>query len=331
MVSTVRSPIKTEITRRKNVVCNQTILDRSQLKRLELIANVVVAEGDLLLRALETADAAIIIRPTKVTREMLQSAQNLKVIATVSAGSDHIDLEAVRDRGIKLVTGTGAAPSAVAEWVVWAILSQRRNFLKMVHFTEDGLSNWSSRLEDHQSLESTRINLGLVGFGRSGRAVYLALKPYAMQIFVYDSIRQDLPADCTFIDDLKILCKLSDVVTVHVPLDKSTVGLIGEDELRSLGSSGLLINSARGDVVNQDALVMMLETGELGAAAIDCFDPEPYDELFRSRLVATGRALLTPHVAGYSAQGIEALCRQAVDGIAKVLGLEVDQENAAGK
>ena len=316
-----------EIPTRKVVVCNQPLLDESQRKRLESIAHVIVAAGDLLISALEIADAAVVVRPTRLTRSMLQTVPNLKVIATVSAGADHIDLEAVQEKGIKLIAGIGAAPSAVAEWVVWAILSQRRNFINMIRFTEDGQNDWSSRLMDHKSRESSGINLGIIGFGNIGRAVYKALEPFMMRTFVYDFIKKDIPKDCIFVEDLKTLCELSDVVTVHVPLNKSTVGLIGADELRLLGASGLLLNSARGAVINQDDLVMMLESGDLGAAAIDCFDPEPYDELFRRRLVATGRVLLTPHVAGFSAQGIESLCRRAVDGISMVLGLENNTDN----
>ena len=79
----------------------------------------------------------------------------------------------------------------------------------MIRFTEDGQTDWSSRLMDHKSRESSGINLGIIGFGNIGRAVYKALEPFMMRTFVYDFIKKDIPKDCIFVEDLKTLCELS--------------------------------------------------------------------------------------------------------------------------
>jgi phosphoglycerate dehydrogenase-like enzyme len=121
------------------------------------------------------------------------------------------------------------------------------------------------------------------------------------------------------VNSLAEICERADALTVHVPLIDDTREFIGADELRLLGPEGLLVNASRGGVVDQEALLTALQGGVLGAAAIDCFEPEPADMRFVQALEATGRVVMTPHVAGVSVEGLASLCRTAVDGIADAL------------
>lgn len=303
------------------VVCNRPLLDDVQQQRLESLCRVRVVSDDAeLAGSLADAVGAIIIRPTEVTASLLDCAPHLRVLATVSSGVDHVDVAALEARGIELVAGGGAAPTAVAEWVLWAILSQRRGLAAIARRTaETGFDDWGGRLTGYVSRESAGLAVGIVGFGNIGREVHRLLEPFGPRVLVFDPAQKELPPGCTFVDDVRELCERSEVVTVHVPLNASTRGLLGMDELRLIGSGGMVINAARGGIVDQEALVASLDAGTLGAAAIDTFDPEPIDEAIRRRLAASGRALLTPHVAGVSVDGLAALCRRAVDGIAEHL------------
>ena len=297
------------------VVCSRELPDADQHRRLCSLFDVGV-RGDL-AAALADADAAVVIRPATVTEAMASAAPRLRVVATVSSGTDHLDLDALERRGIAVVSGTGAAPDAVAEWVLWALVGMRRGLSRIAAVFASGAIDWSNRL-DPGSRELRSATVGIVGYGNVGQAVARALEPFGPRILVFDPSAPELDGRES-VGRLDELCLRSDAVTVHVPLSGSTRGLIGAEELRLLGPDGLLVNAARGEVVDQRALLEALRDDTLGGAAVDCFDPEPADPAYVAALVATGRALVTPHVAGASADALAELCRTAVDGIEAVL------------
>lgn len=302
------------------VVCSRPLPDEGQHLRLEGLAEVVVARGEAFAPALGEADAAVVIRPDRLTRAMVAGAPRLRAVATVSSGVDHIDRGALEERGIQVIAGTGAAPGAVAEWVVWAVLTARRGFSTMAARFTRGELDWGTRLAGYRADEVAGATVGIVGFGHIGQEVRRLLAPFGPRFVVFDPAAPALPPGCEAAASVADLCARADVVTVHVPLVAATRGLLGRDELHLLGPDGLVVNAARGGVIDQAALLDALSTGALGAAAVDCFDPEPADPAYVAALAATGRAVLTPHVAGVSRQSLAALCHTAVDGLAASLG-----------
>jgi phosphoglycerate dehydrogenase-like enzyme len=282
---------------------------------------VVLAPGADLARALAGADGAVVLRPDRLDAAMLDAAPRLRVVATVSSGVDHVDVHALADRGIALVAGAGA-PIAVAEWVVWSVLSLRRSLVPMAAAFAAGDLDWRTRLEGFstRSRELTATTVGIVGLGNIGREVARLLAPFGVTLLGHDPVAPPL-AGVEPVDSVLALCERSDVVTIHVPLIDSTSNLLGPAELAALGPDGIVVNAARGGIIDQAALVAALRTGALGGAALDVFDPEPADPALVADLVATGRVLLTPHVAGVSREALATLNRVAVDGLVAHLGI----------
>jgi D-3-phosphoglycerate dehydrogenase len=305
--------------RRPVILCNMPLTDAGEHERLTTLGDVIVATGSDFDAALPMADALVVIRPATLTAEMVARATRTKVVATVSSGTDHVDTEAIAQRGIRLVAGGGAAPMVVAEWVLWAMLSLRRGFAGISRRLELGELDWATRLAGFQSTELETTTVGVVGFGHIGREVARLLEPTGARVLVYDPLVTSVPAGCELVASVLEICTRADVVTVHVPATDSTRGLIGAAELEALGPYGLIVNAARGGIVDQEALATALETARIAGAALDTFDPEPADGAYIRRLADTERVILTPHVAGVSKGALAALCRTAVNGIALVL------------
>ncbi|MGE0308171.1 MAG: NAD(P)-dependent oxidoreductase [Acidimicrobiia bacterium] len=298
------------------VVCSRRLTDESEHARLESLFDVQVVGDSRLEDLLPHADGAVVILPQQLTRAMVVSAPRLRAVATVSSGTDHIDSEFLAERGIALITGEGGAPTPVAEWVVWALLSVRRGLAAIATTMARGDLSWSGRLGSFRSDLAASATVGIMGFGHIGREVHRLLEPLVGGFVVFDPAVVELPVGVQRASNVLDLCTLSDLVSVHVPLTAATRSLIGRAELEAIGANGVVVNAARGGVVDQAALLDALTTGTLGAAAIDCFEPEPPDPAYVEALVATGRALVTPHVAGVSRQSLQALCGRAVDGLA---------------
>ena len=302
--------------RRLRVVCTQELAIRAEQQRLEEHFDVVVSTENL-AADLATADGAIIIVPARADEDLLRDAPRLRALATVSSGTDHIHLETLAARGIRLISGSGSAPAPVAEWVAWAALSLRRQLHQAAKLQEAGVGWIDAHQEPPPGLGSA--TLGLIGFGRTGQHVHRYLAPFVGRTLTLTRSPRGLPSGCEHVADVTDLCMRSDIVSLHVPLTDQTHGLLGETQLRAIGPEGVLINAARGAVVDQQALLACLQDGSLGAAAIDCYEPEPPDPGFVRDLASTGRALLTPHIAGFTRDGLETLCRVAVDGLIDAL------------
>ena len=270
------------------------------------------------------ADAVIIRAPARLNDSALVAAPRLRVVANIGAGIDHIDTTALDSRGIELLIGTGANADAVAEWVIWALLSLSRRFDHAAAFADGAEQAWATRIAALRGTETAGGVLGVIGFGHIGRSVArMARQGLGLRVAVFD------PALQTTTDDVDIFCPnvvalldIADAVTVHVPLTESTRGLIGDAELRHLGSEGILLNSSRGGVVDESALISALRDHRLRGAAIDVFDAEPPTAQRLHELAGVPRLLITPHIAGISDQAGSAFAWAAVRGVLRALGQE---------
>lgn len=288
-------------------------------------SNVVdpVSEGpDDLAAALAGADGVILRGPAQLTAALIDVAPRLRVIGAQGSGTDNIDVAAATARGIPVVHGAGVAPQPVAEFVIGAMVAAHRRTLAMHQAVTAGDLEWAERLVRHQGTQLTGTTLGVIGFGFIGREVArMAQAAFSVDVLVFDPYLPegaDL-AGAARTDDLGELLDRSLTVTVHVPLSDDTRGLLGRDELRRIGSNGVLIDTARGGVVDEAAIVAALEAGELAAAVVDVFDPEPPTPEQLRRLAAVPNLQLSPHVAGVTDQGLRTLSRHVVDQVLGVL------------
>ncbi len=198
---------------------------------------------------------------------VLRSATSLKVIARVGTGLDSVDLVAAKQLGITVLNTPDAPTSAVAELTIGHILGLLRNIASTDRSIRNGV--WNGQMG---SLLETKT-VGIVGFGRIGQRVAKMLTTFGSKIVICDS----KISSKEFVNvPLEELCEISDVVTLHIPYDKSTQHMIGKKQFDLMRTGSLFVNISRGGLVDEDALLNALQSGKIAGAALDCFEQEPY-------------------------------------------------------
>lgn len=259
--------------------------------------------------AASAAGAIVSIDPFDA--EVLESCKELRVIARVGVGTDSVDLAAASRLGIVVTITPGANESAVADHTVALMLAAVRRISEHDYAIRRG--EWN-RTGSHTPWELAGATVGLIGYGHIGRLVGERLSGFGVRLLFSDPIEHQA-ADATRVP-LETLLQESDVVSIHAPLLPSTRQLLGASELGLMRDDAVLVNTARGGVVDEQALIEALETGRLRAAALDVFDHEPPRS---SRLLALRNVVLSPHVGGLSDRSIHEMTRRATASVLDVL------------
>lgn len=258
------------------------------------VADPIPREADL-AAALEGAQAVVVRNRTRLTRSLLDGAPHLKVVGRLGSGLDNLDLRAIRDHGLVLVTGEGANAVAVAEWVLGYLFYLAKPFALADQAVRSG--NWDRSLGGRELYGKT---LGIVGFGNIGRSLARRASALGLRILTaHPHLRRDEPSRREAeIEALPLpdLLQLSDIVSVHVPLVAATRRLFSGDAFSLMKRGALFVQTSRGGVVDEAALARALASGHLGGALVDVFADEPPDP--RNPLFAAPNCILTPHVAG---------------------------------
>jgi len=268
--------------------------------------------------ALVDADAWIVRNRTQVRGEALAHAARLAVVGRLGVGLDNIDLEACRARGIRVFPATGANADSVAEYVVaLSMLLLRGAYLSTAAVAA---GRWPRAMLS-QGHEIAGKTLGLVGFGNIGQVTAAKAKALGLRVIAFDpGIGADDPAWARLgveRRELDPLLEESDIVSLHVPLVEATRGLLGAARLGRMKRGAILVNTARGGIVDEAALARALHEGHLGGAALDVFVEEPLPA--GGPLADAPNLILTPHIAGVTAESNE-----RVSGIvAKLVGDEL--------
>jgi (S)-sulfolactate dehydrogenase len=265
----------------------------------------LVDDPQALLKALAQADAWIVRNRTQVRGEALAAATRLRVVGRLGVGLDNIDTDACRARGIEVIPATGANAEPVAEYVIGMamILLRGAGYLSTAAVAA---GRWPRQMLA-QGREIAGKTLGLVGFGGIGRITARKARALGMRVVASDpALEADAPA---FRDagvealGLDALLAASDVVSLHLPLVPATRGLIGAERLARMKPGAILVNAARGGIVDEAALARALRSGRLAGAALDVFDREPLAA--GSDLADVPNLILTPHIAGVTAESNE--------------------------
>jgi D-3-phosphoglycerate dehydrogenase / 2-oxoglutarate reductase len=250
---------------------------------------------------------ALILRTGKAPAEVIKASSELKVISKHGAGYDNVDVATATALRIPVMTAATANYQSVAEHTLGLMLSLAKDIPRLDSRIRHGF--WDKA--QYRGVELFRKTLGLVGFGRIGRRVYELTVPLQMRVLVYDPFLGDrpLPPGVTRLTNLEELLSIADIVSLHCPLTEKTRNLIGKDELGRMKKTAWLINTARGGVVDEEALIAALQEGKIAGAAIDTFRQEPPEDL--GRLCEAGKVVLTPHIAAateeaFTRMGIEA-------------------------
>jgi (S)-sulfolactate dehydrogenase len=268
--------------------------------------------------ALAGADAWIVRNRTPVRGRLLQAAAQLRVVGRLGVGLDNIDVATCESRGIEVIPASGANAESVAEYVVTAAMMLLRGAYFSTRAVEAG--TWPRQMLS-QGREANGKVLGLIGFGNIGRLTALKASALGMRVLAHDPqvADQDSAWSSTGAQrrDLGALLDESDVISLHIPLTNETRGLLNRERLSRMKKDAVIINTARGGVIDEAALAAMLREGRLGGAALDVFENEPLAA--GSPLAGAPRLLLTPHIAGVTLESNERVSALIAERVAEAL------------
>jgi glyoxylate reductase len=269
-----------------------------------------------LINDIADADALLVRSATKVTKDVIDAANKLKIIARAGSGVDNVDLEAASARGVIVTNAPGGNSISVAEHAFALMLSLARSVA-----TADACMK-QQRWEKKSLLgaELRDKTLGVVGFGRIGRAMARRGLGFGMRVLYQDAVAADAATERDLRAsrvDLATLLRESDFVTLHTPLIPETRHLINARSLRTMRKTAYLINAARGPVVDEAALVQALREGWIAGAGIDVFEEEPK---VHPGLIGLTNAVLAPHIASASSETRLKMAALAVENCLAVLG-----------
>lgn len=253
----------------------------------------------------------LLVRMGKITEEVIKASPNLKVIAKHGTGVDNIDVGAATESKIPVLITPFANYESVAEHVLGLMLALAKDIIRLDVRIRGG--HWDK--SHYRGVELYAKTLGLIGFGRIGHRVKELVDPLQMKVLVYDPYLRSnaIPPDIRRVEKLEELLKCADIVSLHCPLTQETRHLIGKNELKMMKKTALLINTARGEVVNEKALIDALKDGEIAGAGIDTFSKEPPEDI--KALCNAGKTALTPHIAGITEESFERLGIEAAKNI----------------
>lgn len=248
--------------------------------------------------ALQQAVGLIVRSATTVDRGLLERAPKLKVVGRAGVGVDNIDLVAASDRGVAVMNAPGGNTIAAAELTVALILAVARNVAQADRSVRGGEWNRAA----FKGIELRAKTLGLVGAGRIGAEVAHRCKAFGMGVIVFDPYLD--PERAGLLDlrltDLDEVLTEADVISLHVPLNDETRGMISDEALARMKPTALVVNVSRGGVVDEDALVRALTAGEIAGAGLDVFATEPLPA--DSPLRTAPNLVLTPHLGASTAE-----------------------------
>jgi phosphoglycerate dehydrogenase-like enzyme len=273
------------------------------------------------------ADAMISVGSTAgINAHILESCPNLKLVQCLGAGFNHVDLAAAERLKIPVANSPGQNARTVAEFTIGAIIALQRRIIELNDEIKAGnYVSFRKRVLDEGLREMEGSRIGLIGLGNIGRQVAKIAVLLGASVSYYTSHRKSAGTEAQLGVEYKSLPSLlssSDIVSLHLPLNDHTRGLIGSRELELIPPGSLLINTSRGEIVDQAALARALESGHLAGAAVDTVSPEPPHPdhpLLKLSPSAQKSLLLTPHIAGVTPTSDRKMLTASIANIERVL------------
>lgn len=274
------------------------------------------------------ADALVVYHENSVTQKTIANMPRCRVIVRGGVGVDNVDLDAATARGIPVCNIPDYGVDEVADHAIGLLIALNRGFFLAERRLRDTLTPWDRRVVE-PVFRLCGSTLGIIGCGRIGSATARRAEGLRMRVLVYDPYLRpgmEKALNVTRVDFPTLLAE-SDAITIHAPLNDETRHIINADALAQMRPHALLINTARGGIVDTDAVANALRQGKLGGAAIDVLVKEPPDpslpliQLWQDR-ANQANLILTPHIAYYSLAAIEEIRRKGIEEILRVLRSE---------
>ena len=300
------------------------LIPKEGLSILSEAADVHVWEGstpvprEVLEREVQNAVGLITLITDPVDAALMDMAPHLKVVANYAVGFDNIDVDAASKRGVYVTNTPDVLTGATAD-LTWALMfAVARRITEAERFMRNGLwKAWTPTLMVGKDICGS--SLGIVGFGRIGQAVAERAQGFQMKVYYHDERRNpEMEARLGVVHmPLNELLSLSDYVSIHLPLNEKTHHLFGQDQFMKMKNDAVLINTARGPVVDEEALVQALSEGIIGGAGLDVFEKEPLP--VDSKLFELANVVMVPHIGSASWNARRQMAVVAARNVAAVL------------
>ncbi len=280
-------------------------MDEVAVKKLRLFHDctydpALVDEPDKLIELVGDADALIVRNRTQVRGALLDAGANLKCIGRLGVGLDNIDVAACKSAGIEVIPATGANNLCVAEYVI----TMGQVLLRNAYLGTDSVIAGEWPRQQMMGRELAGKTLGLIGFGAIAREVAGRAMALGMEVVAYDPNLLANDPVWQYVRNVSLdgIASLSDVVSLHVPLVEATRHIVDVAFLKSMKNDAVLINAARGGVVDDAAIAFALSEGEIAGAALDVFEVEPLTAEAGAKFAGLLNFIATPHIAGVTVE-----------------------------
>lgn len=272
------------------------------------------ANKEELVRNAPQADYFLASGRVSIDREVIDSAVKLRMIQRTGVGTDTIDLKTLREKGIPIYVNAGINSVSVAEHAILLILSVLRRLTAVDAGVKSGKWGKNDVGIGCHSLRGKTV--GMIGMGSIGKSVVKMLRPFGVSIMYYKPVRmpeQDERELNIQYCEMSDMLKQTDILSLHCPLTPQTRGLIGKSEIASMKHGAVIINTARGPLIDEAALVNALKSGHIKGAGLDVFSQEPPNQ--DNPLLKLDNVILTPHVSGLTLETFSKMMRDAFENI----------------
>lgn len=278
----------------------------------------VPPKKEVLLEEIKEIQGLLCLLTDPIDAEVLEAAQNLKVISNYAVGYDNIDIEKAKEKGIVVTNTPGVLTEATADLAFALLLAASRSIVAADNYTRAGKwKSWGPKLFLGQEVFGKTI--GIIGAGRIGSAMARRVKGFAMELLYYNrSTKPRLERETGAKKvELEQLLQESDFISIHAPLNNQTENMIGPREFRLMKKTAVLVNTARGAIVNQRALLEALENREIFAAGLDVFAEEPINK--NDPLLQNPRVVVAPHIGSATFATRDKMAQMAAQDLLAVL------------
>ena len=274
------------------------------MKKYDVYYDISLAEdSNSLVKLINKMKALIVRNKTLVTRELIENAPNLTCVGRLGVGLDNIDLNACEEQNITVYPALGANSHSVAEYVICASML----LLRKAYFKKNEMiaGNWPR--QESSGSEVYGKTLGLIGFGDIAQktrdlALGLGIKTVAYDPYLDKDSNLWKETKNLLLDNL---LSISDIISLHIPLNKETKNLIDEKKLRLIKNSSVIINTSRGGIIDENSLAKLLKENKIGGAALDVFNKEPINKVNAKKFEGLDNIILTPHIGGVTKESNE--------------------------
>ena len=268
-----------------------------------------------LLKEVVDADYFLVSGRLPIDKAVLDAAPRLKMIQRTGVGTEMLDLEEIRRRGIPVYVNAGVNARSVAEHTLTLMLAALKRLPQINKDTHSGV--WKKQQQGVTTHELYGKTVCLMGMGRIGRLVAAMLQPFGAKVFYTDILRQEEAVEkqlgITYCESFDALLPQCDILSFHCPLTKENTDILNQESLSKMKQGSIVINTARGKLVNSDDLYDALKTGHIRAAALDTHYEEPIKENYK--LAELDNVILTPHIGGLSYEAFADMMKEAMNNI----------------